>query len=375
MNNRFQQIRKMMINQKKHLEILRKKRIQIQKEQQRRLQQKVNEQFFIQQTYIPLQSNEPMNENLQRKLLNDERFIQSLPVTQQSIQQKPIQQKIITRPTPKINKYLPIMNIDPSFQYFPLYPSIPKHQFHISNIQIYGPFNTGTNLLHHFLQKLFQIQLFNDGSSRKWKHTLSIENIHNYFHIVILKNPFSWFQSMIKAEYNLMFQKNKPILLQQVTMKKTNSWLSGDPYQKTFISIAKLWFYYYQMYMNFAIKHTNCIFITYEDLLYSPDSLLQTLSNILKKPLPNQYHYIKQNIFQKPAKNRNQCSNVIKAIEKNKIDYLFSKYSKQEVEKFFQDVPLHLIHPYHKSLWNFDKWIQHFSINLPTDSNAPSIQP
>jgi hypothetical protein len=266
------------------------------------------------------------------------------------------------------------MEIDSQFQHFPLYPTIPSHNYHISNVQIYGPFNTGTNLLHSFLQKLFQIHLFNDGSSRKWKHTLMIENIPNYFHILILKNPFSWFQSMIKAEYNLKFNKHKPILLQQVTMVR-NTRFMGDPFTKTFISIAKLWFYYYQMYIQFTMKHKNCIFITYEDLLYSPDSVLQTLSTIFHKPLPIDYHSIKKNVFQKPAKNRNQCSNITKAVQKNDIQYLFSKYSKEEVQQFFNHVPLHSILPYHRSLWKFNEWIQHFSINLPTDSNAPSIQP
>ncbi len=123
------------------------------------------------------------------------------------------------------------------------------------------------------------------------------------------------------------------------------------------------------------MKHKNCIFITYEDLLYSPDSVLQTLSTIFHKPLPIDYHSIKKNVFQKPAKNRNQCSNITKAVQKNDIQYLFSKYSKEEVQQFFNHVPLHSILPYHRSLWKFNEWIQHFSINLPTDSNAPSIQP
>lgn len=221
-------------------------------------------------------------------------------------------------------------------------------------VQIYGPFNSGTNILVKLLNNIFDLQIPKEGSRRKWKHSLNINNFPNLFHICIIKNPFSWIQSVIKESYGIEYNKKIPIINQSVSMK-------GENNPRHFQTIFSLWYYYYQMYSVFSKKHPNFIFITYEQLLYDTDYLFEKLSNIFKLSIPNNYYDIKNKTMEKPAKPHGYCSDLTKALDKNKLEYLFSKYEKNDVLKFFNEVPTSKIHTEHQIIWNLDKWLTHFN--------------
>jgi hypothetical protein len=249
---------------------------------------------------------------------------------------------------------------------------LPKNSPRLPNIQIYGAFNTGTNLLTVLFEKLFHIYIPRVGSAKRWKHTLEMNHFPNYFHILVLKNPFSWFQSMKKESYNLLIPNRGNLLHHPVMMKSHHDPWNGDPFVRHFSSLSKVWLYYYQMYMNFATKHTNSIIVTYEDILYDNDRLLNYLSEIFKISLPVNYEKIKDESMKRPAKTHGHCNNLNKALKANQLETLFVKYDKRDIKRFFDDVPIQLIIPHHQRLWELQKWKDHFGIgseNKPNDSS------
>lgn len=260
------------------------------------------------------------------------------------------------------------LTLNPQFSFFPPQPARPKNVQ--TGVQIYGPFNTGTNLLTKFLQAIFHIQILRDGSSHDWKHALDIPHRPNLFNIFIIKNPFSWFQSMFKEPYDVKLNRKKRLLFQPIHFYRKHVPV-GKKYNVKFQSLPKLWFHYYSLYLQYAQKHNNCIFITYEDLLYNTDSVMNQLSSLFGIPLPPQYQTIKEKTFQKPAKKKGKCNNFQKAVSVNQIDYLFSKYSKEDTEKFIRDIPIPHILDYHKNIWKINEWIQHFI--FPQNSTQPTI--
>jgi len=347
----LQQIRKRIhINEQNRRRI--QKKLQIQKMTHQRLLQ----QFELQKKKIKerentnIQMNSPITEEEQRKLLNDPNYINSLPKPQEI----PISTPITLQP----NK--PLLQ---------LHNSIPK-QVNVNirrPTQIFGPFNCGTNLLAAFCKNMFRIDN-KDSGFKKWKHTLEVKNFPGVFHICIIKNPFSWFQSLYKESYLVEWNRKKSLLHQQILMR-------GERRPTYFSSIMKLWLHYFKMYQVFAQKHPhNTCFITYDELLYDTDRVLHDLSIRLNTPLPESYLEIKQNTLKKPAKEHGKCSNVDRALKVNQLEYLFSKYDKKDVDKFFKDIPIHIIPPKYRELWKLQDWINHF--NTPSEvSNAPSIQP
>lgn len=235
-------------------------------------------------------------------------------------------------------------------------------------VQVFGAFNTGTNLMVKLLNNIFQTQIPKEGSTRKWKHTLNVKNFPRLFHICMIKNPFSWFQSVIKESYLIEWDKKKKLLHQPVLMR-------GEGNPQRFSSIAKLWLHYYITYLEFSKNHKyNVLVIPFEEMIYDTDNLYQFISNVFKIPLPVNYNDIKEKTMARPAKPHGHCHTLNQVKEKTKLEFLFSKYSKEDVVKFFQDVPLHLILPKHRQLWHLDDWFNHF-ITRSDVSNAPSIHP
>jgi hypothetical protein len=151
--------------------------------------------------------------------------------------------------------------------------------------------------------------------------------------------------------------------------------MKGERRPTYFSSIMKLWLHYFKMYYAFTQKNPhNSYFLTYEELLYDTDRVLHELSVRLNTPLPESYLEIKKETLKKPAKGHGKCSNVDRALKVNQLEYLFSKYEKKDIDKFFKDIPVHVIPPKYKELWKLHDWINHFN-TLSEVSNAPSIQP
>lgn len=384
-----------------------RKRIEMQLQRQKKIQQQIQRQIQKQkqQEIKKDPHTEILSTDQQIKLLNNPSFVESLPPAPNSqrntltIQMGP---KPILKPkiTPSLPPQIPEMKIEEKEESFvesflkkdliseeitkienniqstsqeediqekyysiPPNPQLPRNSPKIPLVQIYGSFNTGTNLLVVLFEKLFHIHIPRVGSAKKWKHTLDIQNFPNYFHILFVKNPFSWFQSMLKESYNLIIPNRNNLLHQPVMMKAHHDPWNGDLFMKNFGSISKVWFYYYQMYMNFATKHPNAIVITYEEILYDNDRLLKHFSDIFKLPLPSNYGKIRDDAMKRPAKDHGRCNNLNKALKANQLETLFTKYNKKDIERFFQDVPINLIIPHHQRLWDLQKWKNHFSIS------------
>ncbi len=429
---------------RKRMELQLQRINQKKRQQQQQIAQKNKQREAQLQSSSPLLLSEtPLTEEQQRNLLNNPSFVSSLPVQQSNpinLQVRPQTLTIntipkslpihsrsvpIVYPTPPNPKPLitsasviptKIENVEnpevevvegenveksdinevveetvveevvveenPVYHIFPHNSAIPKTNNKKPTIQIFGAFNTGTNLMVNLFSHIFGIEIVREGSTRKWKHTLQIQNFPQCFHLLFIKNPFSWFQSMKKQPYNLNINNFNELLHHPVMMKKNlNLWL-GDPFVKHFTSIAKVWLFYYQMYMNFASRNSNCFVVCFEDILYDNDNLLQVLSDIIKVPLPKNYGKIRDDVMKRPAKPHGNCNNLNKALKANDLNNLFKKYNKRDVERFFKDVPIHLILPQHQERWELHKWIERFNISTPpispnatTDVNAPSIQP
>ena len=195
-------------------------------------------------------------------------------------------------------------------------------------IQVFGAFNTGTNLMVKLLNNIFQTQIPKEGSTRKWKHTLNVKNFPRLFHICMIKNPFSWFQSVIKESYLIEWDKKKKLLHQPVLMR-------GEGNPQRFSSISKLWLHYYITYLEFSKNHKyNVLVIPFEEMIYDTDNLYHFLSDVFKIPLPMNYKDIKEKTMARPAKPHGHCHTLNQVKEKTKLEFLFSKYSKEDVVKF-----------------------------------------
>ncbi len=394
------------------LNSLRRKRIKTLLQMIRKEKRREFKHPSIQRIQYPLITNNPISEEEQIRLLNNDKFIESLPkhqVNTSSIQnhleKKKIKMvtiqdnnnnntsnqediyldKIPICPYPKIEE-LSEYNIneekednkekvDDATKDFPENINIPKkieNFFQLKRegpkVQVFGAFNTGTNLMVKLLNNLFETQIPKEGSTRKWKHTLNVKNFPRLFHICMIKNPFSWFQSVIKESYLIEWDKKKRLLHQPVLMR-------GEGNPQRFSSIAKLWLHYYISYLEFSKKNKyNVLVIPFEEMIYDTDNLYQFVSNVFKIPLPTNYNEIKEKTMARPAKPHGHCNTLNQVKEKTKLEFLFSKYTKEDVMRFFQDVPLHLILPKHRYLWKLDDWFNHF-ITRPEVSNAPSIHP
>lgn len=388
-----------------HQQQMVRKRMEMQLQRQKKIQQRIQQQIKEQEMKEDKKNihHEVLSTEKQVSLLNNASFLESLPPppnTQRNtltihMGPKPIFKPHITPPiapippqihqikkeeeesflkketildeiqnstTNKESTTSQVEEILDKYYSIPPNPQLPKNSPKIPLIQIYGSFNTGTNLLVVLLEKIFHIYIPRVGSAKKWKHTLEIHNFPNYFHILFVKNPFSWFQSMLKESYNLIIPNKANLLHQPLMMKAHHDPWNGDSFIRHFSSISKVWFYYYQMYMNFATKHSNAIIITYEEILYDNDRLLKHFSEIFKIPLPHNYEKIRDDGMKRPAKTHGRCNNLNKALKANQLETLFGKYTKKDVERFFQDVPMNLIIPHHQRLWELQKWKDHFDI-------------
>ncbi len=390
------------MNKMNKLNSLRRKRIKVLLQMIRQEKKKQMKQPVLTRIKYPypLLSNNPISEEEQIRLLNNNTFIESLPKHQvhpSSIQiQNEKKVKLIkmeenlnqddiyldnlpTCPYPKIEELSELEINEDKEDVIEVhkedFSSIPKkidNPFQLKRegpkVQVYGAFNTGTNLMVKLLNNIFQTQIPKEGSTRKWKHTLNVKNFPRLFHICMIKNPFSWFQSVIKESYLIEWDKKKRLLHQPVLMR-------GEGNPQRFSSIAKLWLHYYINYLEFSKKNTyNVLVIPFEEMIYDTDNLYQFISSVFKIPLPINYLDIKEKTMARPAKPHGHCNTLNQVKEKTKLEFLFSKYSKEDVVKFFQDVPLHLILPKHRQLWHLDDWFNHF-ITRSDVSNAPSIHP
>ena len=131
-------------------------------------------------------------------------------------------------------------------------------------VQVIGPFNTGTNLLFNIINKSNCIDLIQNKyiSIEQFKpidkHTLNITTIENY-----LKNPNNLLIIMYKNVYNWLYSIKK----EHYDIKYTKLYLPVELYNKKFPNMIELYNYYYTNYMSILEKYPNAIFLDYKKVI------------------------------------------------------------------------------------------------------------
>lgn len=188
-------------------------------------------------------------------------------------------------------------------------------------VQILGPFNSGTNVMKDLLLSGFDVDIGRKGQKWVWKHSYQLgprklkKMPSGVLNIVMVRDPYFWFQSVRKAPYTLRWtgigsaghrvRVSKligmsghmtycPKVFRHGVEKKTSS----DRLEYRFDSLISLWNHYYQEYTTHLSSSSNCrvVFVKYEDLIQSPESVISVLSQYL------------------PRKNGVDMSNMVEAI-------------------------------------------------------------
>tara|TARA_Y100000389_G_scaffold205049_1_gene262428 strand:- start:5904 stop:6605 length:702 start_codon:yes stop_codon:yes gene_type:complete len=223
----------------------------------------------------------------------------------------------------------------------------------MARIQILGPYNSGTNLIHKILNSSSneKISIGPEGSTFFWKHNFQFKKIFKFIKknkdvlfICMYRDIFQWINSIFKYNYgvegmpNHIYSRNKII---RVSSKKN----TGNPLQLHkpcrvngyyFRDLIHLHKFYLFNYLKLITRFENVICISYSNLL-----------------LPNRFNYLSEKlikfnitlnkinlekIIQKPAKaHGDPVKNIEQAIEKNKnINNKFSekdlKYIKKRID-------------------------------------------
>jgi len=172
----------------------------------------------------------------------------------------------------------------------------------MNTIYIFGPFNTGNNLIINILkEKNFNINYIID------KHTLQPDIIKkvcessNHYVIFLYKPIYNWLASIKKAPYFIEYQENNRIKLWDIR----------------FNDIIELYHYYYSMYQNFLeLFPQNTIYLNYYNLIDELNGY-----DYLNQKLQKFSIHIERSIYvsclSQPSKNHGKSvSNSIEALSK-----------------------------------------------------------
>ena len=139
----------------------------------------------------------------------------------------------------------------------------------IESIEIFGPFNTGTNLIIKILkcsqcinkitqQKIKVIDDKMDDNGIAMKHTINEKQLQQIrdnktkMVVIMYKNIFNWIFSIKKESYDIKFTKLNN------TVKYDNN---------TYENIICLYNYYYNMYIKLFQNNSNVIFLDYYKII------------------------------------------------------------------------------------------------------------
>jgi hypothetical protein len=149
-----------------------------------------------------------------------------------------------------------------------------------AEVQILGPFNTGTNLLHQIISRAYDTKIGPIGSTIIWKHTI-IDNIvvrnkiKNVLKIVMVRDPYFWLRSLEKKRYTLESKSRNPNDINQLLVKPCKL------RTHKFSNCVQLWNYYYKNYLNLLSKDRT-LYISYEQLIFEPEKVINVLSEYIQ---------------------------------------------------------------------------------------------
>jgi hypothetical protein len=147
-------------------------------------------------------------------------------------------------------------------------------------VQILGPFNTGTNLLHQIISTAYNTKIGPIGSTIIWKHTI-IDNvvvrnkIKNVLKIVMVRDPYFWLRSLEKKRYTFESKSKNPDDINKLLVKPCKL------RTHKFSNCVQLWNYYYKNYLKFLSKDRT-LYISYEQLIFEPEKVINVLSEYIR---------------------------------------------------------------------------------------------
>jgi hypothetical protein len=191
-------------------------------------------------------------------------------------------------------------------------------------LYIFGPFNSGTNILQNLFKEFLQERSHQDV----WKHSLDFkklslvcQNQDNKI-ICMYKSIYNWIYSIKKASYDIEFKS------------EYNIELHGIPFN----NIIELYNSYYNTYKLLLNKYNNIIFIDYYKLIdrngyqYLEQKLLK-----LKIKIPNLALFNK--IMNCPSKNHGNCiSNNLEALRIKNLNYITIKNEIEQNKYLYQSL-------------------------------------
>ncbi len=249
----------------------------------------------------------------------------------------------------------------------------------IKYIKVYGERNTGTNYFNKLLSLNFDIKLLRgtvpsklntffsyfpfdeklrdlyflitDSKNLGWKHR-EIDHINiikksdkltNTLFITISKNPYSFLLSLHKRPYH---NKKSAILDFNVFIQQKWKSLKRESKQLFYANATDLWNKKNKSYLN--LQKFNCLNITYEDLVISPEKIMLEISKKINKPFKNKefvnyesaikipdqeknYDYYKE-LYGKELWRNKLSDNSIKIINGNLDENLLKTFDYKKIE-------------------------------------------
>jgi hypothetical protein len=174
-------------------------------------------------------------------------------------------------------------------------------------IYIFSPINSGSNLLKHFLIQS-GLQVSNDNLEphhKYWKHSIFFNRIDSEAkYILIIKNPFSWYESYLKTPYHTTLINKESITTTYLKFEKFSHPYHWDAIES--IQLREMWLLYYNTYIQLT-KLKNVILIHFESFIRQPKTILKMLSIFLQCEINTSDEFIAE-ILSKPSKNHGSCN-------------------------------------------------------------------
>jgi len=189
------------------------------------------------------------------------------------------------------------------------------------NIIIFGPWNTGTNLISNVFDnnrlinlKTNEVLNICNDSNKIWKHNPKfalIEELakdNNNIIVIMYRNIYSWLNSMKKASYELHFENLTSI----ATIKNRR-----HDIDITFRNIIHVYNHYYHNYMKLSIQYPNVVFFDYRKII-NEDTCFEYMNFKLSRLnliMTTKYNVIQQ-LIQPAKKHGAPVNNSSEAVDK-----------------------------------------------------------
>jgi len=125
-----------------------------------------------------------------------------------------------------------------------------------THLNLLGPFNSGTNIINNLLSKKLIIKDKHEGTTHIWKHCPNLDNIEksiknnkDTLFVVVYRPIYSWFKSMEKMQYQIIWDKKIDSECIFENIKYNN--------------IIELYEKYYNMYKYLIENYENVICLEY----------------------------------------------------------------------------------------------------------------